>query len=123
MNGHSEGTAQGGYAAAGPYPQQAFPQPGYPQPGYPQPNGFAYPQQAQAPSAQQARGNTLSVVAIVLGALALIVLPPLFGIAGIVCASVGIKKGERLGKVGLAVSIAGLVLGMLLGLLVFASLA
>jgi hypothetical protein len=126
MNGHSEGTTQGGYAAPGPYAQQGFPQQ---QQAFPQQHGYAhpqaYPQQGYVPppAAPVAPGNTLSILSIILGAVALIVLPPLFGIAGIVCASVGIKKGERLAKVGLAVSIAGMVLGMVIGFLVFASLS
>ncbi|MGE3287903.1 MAG: hypothetical protein AB7J32_17660 [Pseudonocardia sp.] len=120
MNGHSEGTVQGGYPP-GQYPQQGFPQ----QQAFPQPNGYPYPQQGYVapPAAPAAAGNTLSIVSIVLGAVALIILPPVFGIAGIVCATVGIKKGERLAKVGLWVSIAGLVLGLVLGFVVFASLS
>lgn len=129
MNGQSDGTAHGYPATQYPsqHPSQQFPPqyPGqYPAPGqYPQ--AHAWPQEPYAAQAGPvvATGNTLSVVAIVLGVVALIVLPPVFGIAGIVCACVAMKKGERLAKVGLGVSIGGMVVGMIVGFLVFSALS
>ncbi|MGP3990088.1 hypothetical protein [Streptomyces sp. 3N207] len=63
--------------------------------------------------------NTLSIVGIVLGAIAFIFCPPGFGIAGIICGVVANSKRERLAPIAIGVSIAGLVLGMVLGVLVF----
>ncbi|WP_229375820.1 hypothetical protein [Streptomyces spirodelae] len=63
--------------------------------------------------------NTLSIVGIVLGAVAFIFCPPGFGIAGMICGFVAKSKQERLAPVAIGVSIAGLVVGMVLGLVVF----
>lgn len=63
--------------------------------------------------------NTLSIVGIVLGCIAVIFCPPGFGIAGIVCGVVAKSKGERLAPTAIGVSIAGLVVGVVLGILVF----
>ncbi|MGW7520185.1 hypothetical protein ACWGJ2_31860 [Streptomyces sp. NPDC054796] len=56
---------------------------------------------------------------IVLGCIALIFCPPGFGIAGIVCGVVAKNKGERLATTAIGVSIAGLVVGMIIGLMFF----
>lgn len=65
----------------------------------------------QAPSAS----NTLSIIGIVCGVIALFFCPPLFGIGGIVLGVVGKRKGERLGTVAIIVGAVGLVLGMIIG--------
>ena len=54
-----------------------------------------------------------------LGCVAFLFCPPLFGIAGIICGVVGNSKGERLAKVAIGVSAAGLVVGMIIGFLLF----
>lgn len=69
-------------------------------------------------SAPSSTARTLTVIAFVLAAIAVFFLPPLFGIAGIVCASIAMVKGDALGKWALAASIVGLVLGMILGYVV-----
>lgn len=74
------------------------------------------PEHQQQP---QSGSNTLSIVGIVLGCVAFIFCPPGFGIAGIVCGAIAKSKGERLATTALGVSIAGLVVGLLLGVLVF----
>ncbi|CAN5796235.1 hypothetical protein BH20ACT6_BH20ACT6_04920 [soil metagenome] len=51
--------------------------------------------------------------------IAVFFLPPLFGIAGIVLGAIAVRKGERLGWWAVGVSIAGLVLGLILGAVVF----
>ncbi|MBO8186341.1 hypothetical protein JW592_12800 [Streptomyces sp. DW4-2] len=61
----------------------------------------------------------MSIVGIVLGAVAFIFCPPGFGIAGMICGFVAKSKQERLAPVAIGVSIAGLVVGMVLGLVVF----
>ena len=61
--------------------------------------------------------NTLSIIAFVMAGIALLFVPPLFGIAGIVLSSIGISKGERLAKLALGLSVAGLILGLVIGYL------
>ncbi|MFP8884163.1 hypothetical protein [Streptomyces barkulensis] len=78
-----------------------------------------YPNQPYQPQPQPNPSNTLSIVGIVLGCVAFLFCPPLFGIAGIICGAIATSKGERLGKTALGVSIAGLVVGMILGFVVF----
>jgi hypothetical protein len=65
--------------------------------------------------------NTFSIMGIVFGAVAVLFLPIIFGPVGIVMGAIGMSKKERLGVVGLVVSIVGTILGFILGALVFAS--
>jgi hypothetical protein len=65
--------------------------------------------------------NTLSILAIVFGAVAVLILPIVFGVAGIACGAVAVGKHERLGKLGLAIAIVGTVLGFVLGAVVYAN--
>jgi len=51
----------------------------------------------------------------------LIILPPVFGIAGIVLGNVGKNKGDPLGKTAMIVSAVCLVVGMIIGVLIFTS--
>ncbi|AXK35171.1 hypothetical protein DVA86_23540 [Streptomyces armeniacus] len=84
---------------------------------------MSYPQQPyQPPQYPPNNSNTLSIVGIVLGSVAFIFCPPGFGIAGIICGVVANSKGERLAGTAIGVSIAGLVVGMVLGFLVFRSM-
>ncbi len=62
--------------------------------------------------------NTFSILAIVLGGLALLVLPIVFGPAAIILGVVGMTKKEKLGPIGLTVGILGMVVGMFIGALV-----
>ena len=64
-------------------------------------------------------GRTLGILSIVFGAIAFLFLPIVLGPAGIVCGALSMRRGERLGKIGLAVSIAGLVIGLILGAVAF----
>ncbi|MFH0241817.1 hypothetical protein ACGRHY_05105 [Streptomyces sp. HK10] len=82
---------------------------------YPNYPNQPYPPQPQPPNPS----NTLSIVGIVLGCVAFLFCPPLFGIAGIICGAVANSKGERLGKTAIGVSVAGLVGGMILGFVAF----
>ncbi|MTE21482.1 hypothetical protein F0L17_20675 [Streptomyces sp. TRM43335] len=81
---------------------------------------MSYPNQPYQPQPPNT-SNTLSVVGIVLGCVAFFFCPPLFGIAGIVCGVIANSKGERLAKTAIGVSVAGLVLGMILGFFLFRS--
>jgi membrane associated rhomboid family serine protease len=65
--------------------------------------------------------NTLSIVAIVLGVVAVFLLPILFGVGAIVCAVVAKTRHERLSSIALAVAIVGTIAGFALGALFFAA--
>lgn len=104
-----------------PGPPQQYGQPQYGQPQYGQP----YSQPAARPY-QYGPGPTdpgigFSVTGIVLGAISFLFCPLVLGIAAIVFAGVAKSRGERLANVALAVSIAGLVVGLVLGFIVFSS--
>lgn len=99
----------GGYTATGAPGAGAGSFPGVPHPGVPYPYGL-HPVQADA-------ANTLSIIAIVCGAIAFLFLPIVFGPAGIVLAAIGRSKKEKLAPVALGVAIAGTVIGILLGIM------
>jgi hypothetical protein len=67
---------------------------------------------------EKSTSNTFSILAIVLGGLALLVLPIVFGPAAIILGVVGITKKEKLAPIGLTVGILGMVVGMVIGALV-----
>lgn len=87
------------------------PNPGQGQP--PQPYYGHVPQPPYAPPHNDA--NTLSIIGIVLGAVAFVFCPVLFGPAALVLGGVGMSRKERLAPVALAVGGAGLVVGVALG--------
>ncbi len=61
-------------------------------------------------------GNALSIAAIVLGVIALIFLPIVFGVVGLVLAIVAkTVRHERLATIAIVVSAVGLIGGMVLG--------
>jgi len=65
--------------------------------------------------------SPLSLFGILLGAIAFVFVPPLFGGAGIVLGAVGLSRNERFGWLAVGVSMTGLVLGMVFGVVVFVS--
>lgn len=67
-------------------------------------------------------GSTFSTVGIICGVIAFLFLPPVFGLAGLIFGAVAKSKGEEKAVVALAVSGLGLVVGMFLGFVVFASM-
>lgn len=69
----------------------------------------------------EARGNTLSIIGVVCGAVAFLFLPIVLGPVGLVLGFVARSKGERLANVAIIVSALGLIVGMVLGYLVFTS--
>jgi len=84
------------------------------------PGAAGSPTDPDAPGpARAGGGNTLSIIAIVLGVVAILVLPIVFGIAAIVCAVVAKTRNERLSTIALVVAIVGTVAGFALGALVF----
>jgi hypothetical protein len=64
------------------------------------------------------QSNTFSILAIVLGAVAFLILPILLGPAAIILGVVALVKKERLAPIGLTIGILGTVLGMVLGAIV-----
>ncbi|MEU3448799.1 hypothetical protein AB0H29_16480 [Streptomyces thermolilacinus] len=78
-------------------------------------------QYGSQPTGQQrtSTGNVFSIIAIVLGAVALLFLPIVFGAIGLVLAIIAMTvRRERLATVALVVSAVGLVGGMILGAVV-----
>ena len=65
--------------------------------------------------AKKSEKNTYSIIAIVLGGIAFLLLPPFLGGAGVILAIIGKSKNEKLWSIGLIVSIVGGVVGMILG--------
>lgn len=90
-------------------------QPG-PAPSYQQPYG----QPPQPP--QRSGAQVLSIIGFVCAAVALLFIPILFGLAGIVLGVVGHTRGEPLGKWAAIASGATMVLGMVIGVLVMRSM-
>ncbi|MFG1995764.1 hypothetical protein ACGFJ7_37910 [Actinoplanes sp. NPDC048988] len=60
--------------------------------------------------APRAAGNNFSIAAFVMAGVGFLLIP-LLGILGIVFGAVTLRRGERLGKLGLIVAIVGTVLG------------
>lgn len=69
----------------------------------------------------QNTSNVFSILAMVFGAISLLFVPILFGPVAIILAVVGKTKKERLANIGLTVGILGMVVGFILGALVFAA--
>ncbi|MFD6422924.1 hypothetical protein [Streptomyces sp. NPDC060198] len=64
-------------------------------------------------------GNVLSIIAMVLGVIALLFFPIVFGVIGVVLAIIAkTVRHERLAGIAIAVSAVGLVGGMILGAVV-----
>ena len=101
--------------AGGWQPPPADAQQPQPAPGWQQPSS----QPPQAPDPSAGRGFTIG--AFICAGIALFILPPIFGIAGIVLGSVGNSKGDPLGKTAMIVSGVCLLLGMVVGVIVLAS--
>ena len=65
--------------------------------------------------------RTMTIIGFVCAAISLLFLPIVFGPAAIVLGIVAYKKGDRLGMWAAVAGAAGLVIGMVLGMLVFAA--
>lgn len=88
----------------------------------PPPGPGQQPPAYQAPQAPDpSAGRSFTIGAFVCAVIALIILPPVFGIAGIVLGNVGKNKGDPLGKTAMIVSAVCLVVGMIIGVLIFTS--
>ena len=63
----------------------------------------------------------LAVAGLVCGIIAFLLVPPLFGILGIIFGAISWSKGNTLGRTATIVSIVGLVLGMIIGAVVMSA--
>ena len=98
--------------------QQQPPGP-YQQPSpYQQPYGQQYP----PPPAAAGQGRGYTVASFICAVIALIFLPIVLGPLGAAMAGIGMSKGDPLAKWALGASIACMVIGMVLGLIVWSSL-
>jgi len=70
------------------------------------------------PAQQAATGNGFSIAGIILGALAFLIFPIIFGPIGLIMGAIAKSKGERLATRALVVSGIGLVVGMIFGAMV-----
>ena len=62
--------------------------------------------------------NTFSIISMILGGIAFLLLPPFLGGAGVILAIIAKTKNEKLWAIGLTVSIVGAVVGMIFGMAV-----
>lgn len=65
----------------------------------------------------------LSIITFVLSAIAILFLPIVFGLAGIVTGIVAVVRKERLGKIALIVAVVATVVGFALGALVMSQMS
>ena len=63
--------------------------------------------------------NVLSIIGIVCGVLAVLVYPILFGPVGLIFGGIAKSKGERLSTVALVVAGVGMVIGVVVGALLY----
>ena len=73
---------------------------------------------SQTAPTTEARGNTLSIIAIVCGVIAVLILPIVFGPVGIVLGVIGKTRHEKLSTIAIVVAAAGMVIGFILGAII-----
>ncbi len=76
--------------------------------------------QSNSPSKPDSKQG-LAIAGLVCGIIAFLFIPPLFGILGIVFGAISWKSGNKLGMAATVISIAGLIIGMIVGAIVFTS--
>lgn len=60
----------------------------------------------------------LAIAGLVCGLVAFLFLPPVLGVLGIIFGAISWSKGNSLGRIATFVSIAGLILGMIIGAMI-----
>jgi hypothetical protein len=90
------------------------PQDPYSYPGAPDSTGGLPGGRRQGP-------QIFSILAMVCGVVAILILPIIFGPIGIILAVVANRRGEPLWKIALGVAIGGMVLGFVLGAVVLSN--
>ncbi|TDD18771.1 hypothetical protein [Nonomuraea diastatica] len=89
-----------------------------PPPRWSQPPPYSQPPQQPRPANQ-----VLSIIGFLCAAVAVLFVPIVFGLAGIVLGIVGHTRGEPLGKWAAVAAGVGMILGFLLGILVTSSMS
>ena len=85
--------------------------------------GVRYMQQSTRPGVRaRSEGRTLTIVGFVLAGIAVFFFPIIFGPAGAICGGIAMSKGDPLGKWALIAGIAGMVLGMIIGVALISSM-
>jgi hypothetical protein len=79
------------------------------------------PSSSFAPSQPASTANGFSIAGIIMGAIAFLFFPIILGPAGLIMGAIGESKGETKAVVALVVSGLGLVIGMLLGSMLYSS--
>jgi hypothetical protein len=84
-----------------------------------------YGQSPNTPAAPTAATGTpvLSIITFVLSAIAVLFLPIVFGLAGIVTGIFAVVRKERLGKIALIVAVVATIVGFALGALVMSQMS
>jgi hypothetical protein len=84
---------------------------------------YSYPGAPSGPGGPVPRSGPqiFSIIAIICGVVAILILPIVFGPIGIVLAIVANRRAEPLWKVALAVAVGGMVLGIVLGAIVLSN--
>jgi len=77
--------------------------------------------QATPAQATDTTGRVCTILAFVLGAISILLLPIILGPIAIVLAYVGYKKGDPLARYALPFAIVAMILGFVLGFVVFAA--
>jgi hypothetical protein len=72
-----------------------------------------------SPQAGASPGRVYVILAFVLGAVAVLFLPIVFGPVSIAMAAIGMSKGDPLGRWALAFAIAATIVGFALGVVVY----
>ncbi len=92
-----------------------------PQDPYSYPGGSESPGGSPGGPARPQGAQIFSILAIISGIVAILILPIVFGPVGIVLAIVANRRGEPLWKIALGVAIGGMVLGFILGAIVLSN--
>ena len=74
-----------------------------------------------APGRPASQSNVLSIIGIVCGVVAVLIAPIIFGPAGLILGGIAKSRGERLSTIALIVAGVGMVLGFVLGALVYSA--
>jgi cytochrome c biogenesis protein CcdA len=77
--------------------------------------------QATPAQATDSTGRVCTILAFVLGAISILLIPIILGPIAIVLAYVGYKKGDPLARYALPFAIVAMILGFVLGFIVFAA--
>jgi hypothetical protein len=73
---------------------------------------------SQSAPVAETRGNTLSIIGIVCGVVAVLFLPIVFGPVGIILGIIGKTRNEKLSTIAIVVAVVGMVAGFILGAVV-----